>query len=441
MTNSLRFRLTALYLGLFALLFLLFSRGCTRVLSRSLSARMDQALATEGRHCRRPLPRRDEGDQWRCALLRRRNGRRDEAARRCRSRSSKAPRSWMRRLRPAAARGGLADAAGRIPSARTFRIVASAPLESIDAPLARGAAAPFARASPRPGPGRRGRLAARHPRARAAPHRSGAGGRASPAATCIPASKPAAPPRNCAFWWTASTICSPPRPVVRSRCAASSPMLPTNCARPSASSAARPMSRSRASVARRPNTASRSAPSWTNRAASRRLIEDLLNLARADAGHVQLQAREFYLNELLDRMLPIRAAARAEARACAWNATPATDLQYPRRRTTAAPPASSTCWTTRSATRRAGGTVSAAIESGPDGVRILVADTGIGISPDKSPRVFERFYRADEARSRAEGGFGLGLSIVRWIAEAHHGAVECASTPGAGSTFTVTLPA
>jgi signal transduction histidine kinase len=48
-------------------------------------------------------------------------------------------------------------------------------------------------------------------------------------------------------------------------------------------------------------------------------------------------------------------------------------------------------------------------------------------------KVFERFYRADEARSRRDGGFGLGLSIVKWVAEAHHGAVELASQPGAGS--------
>ena len=55
-------------------------------------------------------------------------------------------------------------------------------------------------------------------------------------------------------------------------------------------------------------------------------------------------------------------------------------------------------------------------------------------------RIFERFFRVDEARSRQNGGFGLGLSIVQWIAEAHHGAVEVASQPGAGSIFTVTLP-
>ena len=73
-------------------------------------------------------------------------------------------------------------------------------------------------------------------------------------------------------------------------------------------------------------------------------------------------------------------------------------------------------------------------------MRLRVSDTGIGIAPEDAARVFERFYRAGEARSRQNGGFGLGLAIVRWIAESHHGTVDCKSRPGEGSTFTVTLP-
>jgi PAS domain S-box-containing protein len=75
-----------------------------------------------------------------------------------------------------------------------------------------------------------------------------------------------------------------------------------------------------------------------------------------------------------------------------------------------------------------------------DHVAISVEDTGTGIAPDAVPHVFERFYRGDKARSRQDGGFGLGLAIVKWIAESHNGAVDLASTPGSGSTFTVTLP-
>ena len=68
-----------------------------------------------------------------------------------------------------------------------------------------------------------------------------------------------------------------------------------------------------------------------------------------------------------------------------------------------------------------------------------MADTGVGIEPEAAGHVFERFYRGDQARSRQNGGFGLGLSIVKWIAESHNGTVEVSSKPGKGSTFTVLL--
>jgi len=69
-----------------------------------------------------------------------------------------------------------------------------------------------------------------------------------------------------------------------------------------------------------------------------------------------------------------------------------------------------------------------------------VRDHGCGIEPQHLPRLFERFYRADKARSRALGGTGLGLAIVNHIAQAHGGRVEVESTPGQGSTFSIHLP-
>jgi two-component system phosphate regulon sensor histidine kinase PhoR len=75
-----------------------------------------------------------------------------------------------------------------------------------------------------------------------------------------------------------------------------------------------------------------------------------------------------------------------------------------------------------------------------DQVCIEVEDTGIGIPPQDLPRIFERFYRVDKARSRELGGTGLGLSIVKHLVQAMHGSVRATSQPGKGSTFTVLLP-
>lgn len=88
-----------------------------------------------------------------------------------------------------------------------------------------------------------------------------------------------------------------------------------------------------------------------------------------------------------------------------------------------------------------GGFVHIATERENDEVVIRVQDHGVGIPPEHLPRLFERFYRVDKARSRNLGGTGLGLSIVKHIVQAHEGRVEVESTPGKGSTFSIHLPA
>jgi two-component system OmpR family sensor kinase len=72
---------------------------------------------------------------------------------------------------------------------------------------------------------------------------------------------------------------------------------------------------------------------------------------------------------------------------------------------------------------------------------LTVADSGEGIAAEDIPHVFERFYRADKSRSRAEGRSGLGLAICKAIVDSHGGSIDVASRPGAGTTFTVRLPA
>ncbi len=71
---------------------------------------------------------------------------------------------------------------------------------------------------------------------------------------------------------------------------------------------------------------------------------------------------------------------------------------------------------------------------------ITVSDTGQGIAPADLPHIFERFYRVDKARTRADGGAGLGLAIVQWVVEAHWGEIDVESRPGEGSTFRIRLP-
>ncbi len=89
-----------------------------------------------------------------------------------------------------------------------------------------------------------------------------------------------------------------------------------------------------------------------------------------------------------------------------------------------------------------GGEVGVALETSPDAAVITVRDSGIGIAPGDLPHIFERFWRADPARSRTgdRPGTGLGLAITKWIAEAHGGSITVQSRPGRGTMFTVMLP-
>jgi signal transduction histidine kinase len=87
-----------------------------------------------------------------------------------------------------------------------------------------------------------------------------------------------------------------------------------------------------------------------------------------------------------------------------------------------------------------GGAVTVSAQQQNGSVEVRVADTGVGIPPEHLPRLFERFYRADPARSREDGGTGIGLAIARSVVEAHGGHIRAESELGGGSVFTFDLP-
>ena len=80
-------------------------------------------------------------------------------------------------------------------------------------------------------------------------------------------------------------------------------------------------------------------------------------------------------------------------------------------------------------------------KKGGDRVVMTVRDSGIGIADEDRDKIFERFYRVDKARSREQGGAGLGLAIAQWIVAQHHGSIAVESKPGQGSVFRLEFPA
>jgi heavy metal sensor kinase len=172
------------------------------------------------------------------------------------------------------------------------------------------------------------------------------------------------------------------------------------------------------------------------------IIEDLFTLTRADAGQYPLNLRELYLDELTSDVLRrTRSLAISKGVMLTSSIEPDLPLQADEdllRRMLLNLLDNAIKYTPE------GGKVSADCLRNGNVYILRVTDTGPGISPGLQPRIFERFFRADKARSRGEGdsgGAGLGLSIARWIAEAHHGRLELTRSDASGTTFTATLPA
>ena len=169
------------------------------------------------------------------------------------------------------------------------------------------------------------------------------------------------------------------------------------------------------------------------------LIENLMTLARADSGSEAMQPASTDLNEvLLEIWEPATLMAKEKA------------IHYEQQLPELPLVVSGNSASLR---RLFLILIDNAVKYSPRESRITVAlaktngsavaeirDNGIGISPSDLPHIFERFYRADESRSRESGGTGLSLSIAKWIAEAHHGTISVFSKVGEGSTFRVQIP-
>ncbi len=169
-----------------------------------------------------------------------------------------------------------------------------------------------------------------------------------------------------------------------------------------------------------------------------KLINDLLALARADEGLVQFDHDAVQLDLLTSDVVDSMEALAAERKITLTigELQPATILGDAARLIQVIMSLVDNALTYTNA----GGTVTLSVKTTKTQALLIVRDTGIGIAPKDQEHVFERFYRADPARSRAAGGSGLGLSIVDWVVRVHDGQVSVESRPGQGSTFTVVLP-
>jgi signal transduction histidine kinase len=171
------------------------------------------------------------------------------------------------------------------------------------------------------------------------------------------------------------------------------------------------------------------------------MVEGLLTLARADEGEVPLALEQSDLRDLLSDvaetagMLGEATGVRVASEMPETPVRMSVDLHRIRQ-------VLLNLVTNAIKYTPAGGTVSLGLSEEAEAVTFTVRDTGIGIAPEDLPHIFDRFWRADPARSRTgeRPGTGLGLAITKWIAEAHGGSITVQSRPGRGTVFTVRLP-
>jgi signal transduction histidine kinase len=171
-----------------------------------------------------------------------------------------------------------------------------------------------------------------------------------------------------------------------------------------------------------------------------RLVDQLLDLSRLESGEVPLRIEELALHPLVDQLISEIEVALPGRGVVLRNEVPADlpALSADRERVHQV-----LFNLVDNAVRFTpqGGRVTFSARPDDGSIEIAVADTGSGIPPEHLPRLFERFYRADPARARGDGGTGIGLAIARSVVEAHGGTIRAQSEPGRGSVFTFDLPA
>ncbi len=169
------------------------------------------------------------------------------------------------------------------------------------------------------------------------------------------------------------------------------------------------------------------------------LIDDLFEMAQLDAGGLPLEKSSYVFADLLSDELE-RFRALAGQQGVDLQADVAADLG---RVWLNAPKISRVLGNLLSNALRytpKGGVVRVTAVFIPDGVQVTIQDSGPGFHPDDLPRIFEQFYRGEQARSRSTGGAGLGLAIARGIVEAHNGRIWAENNPAGGASVSFTLP-
>ncbi|HEV2083623.1 MAG TPA: ATP-binding protein [Gemmatimonadales bacterium] len=171
------------------------------------------------------------------------------------------------------------------------------------------------------------------------------------------------------------------------------------------------------------------------------MVENLLTLARADEGRAPLAVEECDLREVVADVAETAGILGEEAGVTAVHTMPETPVRLAVDRHRIREMLLNIVTNAIKYTPR-GGSLTLALEENEDAVTFTVRDTGIGIAAGDLPHIFERFWRADPARSRTgdRPGVGLGLAIAKWIVEAHGGAITVQSRPGRGTMFIIRLP-